>query len=128
MRIMNCSIPNCVPEYNRSRFEDEAHEAEKEWERLTWYEKNKAYRRQKYIEGCNELRFYTSVCVDCPHGEEAMPDSEMDDIPTMICSNWKNCPVYRKDADEHFPTVPWKEYCSWREEYVEKLKKGESEW
>ena len=74
MRIMNCSIPNCVPEYNRSRFEDEAHEAEKEWERLTWYEKNKAYRRQKYIEGCNELQFYPPECEKCPHGEEAMPD------------------------------------------------------
>lgn len=128
MRFMNCSIPNCVPEYYRSLQDDYDHEAEMEMERMTWYEKNKAYRRQKYIEGCNELRFYTSVCVDCPHGEEAMPESEMDDMPTMICSNWKNCPVYRKDVDEHFPTVPWEEYMQWREEYVEKLKKGDVEW
>ena len=120
-------IPNCVPEYFRSLQDDYDHECELEMNRQEWYRKNKEYREQKYIDGCNELRFYTSVCVDCPHGEEAMPDSEMDDMPTMICSNWKNCPVYRKDTQEAFPGVPWEEYIQWREEYVQKLLKERSE-
>lgn len=116
-------IPNCVPEYYRSMWEDEAHEAELEMQRLSYYEKNKEYRKQKYIEGCNELQFYTDECIKCHHGEEANPDSEWDDIPTMICSNWKNCSVYKRDVEEHFPNTSWEEYMRWREEYVEKLKK-----
>ena len=120
-------IPNCVPEYFRSLQDDYDHECELEMNRQEWYRKNKEYREQKYIDGCNELRFYPDECCKCQYGEEAMPDSEYDDMPTMICSNWKNCPVYRKDADEHFPTVPWEEYCSWREEYVQKLLKERSE-
>ena len=115
------NIPNCVPEYYRSMWEDECHEAEKELERQTYYERNKEYRRQKYIDGCNELRFFPDECCKCQYGEEAKPDSEMDDMPTMICSNWKNCPVYRKDTEESFPNVPFEEYISWHKEYVEKL-------
>lgn len=120
-------IPNCVPEYYRSIQDDYDHECELEMNRQEWYKKNKEYREQKYIDGCNELRFYTSVCVDCPYGEEAMPDSEYDDMPTMICSNWKNCPVYRKDTDESFPNVPFEEYCQWHEEYVQRLLEERSE-
>ena len=118
-------IPNCVPEYYRSLQDDYDHECEMEMKKQTWYEENKAYRRQKYIDGCNELRFYPSECEHCKHGEEAKPDSELDDMPTMICSNWRECPVFRKDAEEAFPDVPWEEYCNWREEYVKKIKKGE---
>ena len=118
-------IPNCVPEYYRSLQDDYDHECELEMKRQNWYEENKAYRRQKYIDGCNELRFYPSECEHCKHGEEAKPDSEMDDMPTMICSNWRECQVFRKDVEEAFPDVPWEEYCSWREEYVNKIKKGE---
>lgn len=116
-------IPNCVPEYYRSLQDDYDHECELEMNRQEWYKKNKEYRRQKYIEGCNELRFYPCECEKCVYGEEAMPDSEWDDMPTMICSNWKNCPVYRKDSEEAFPDVPWEEYIHWREEYVQKLLK-----
>lgn len=121
-------IPNCVPEYFRSLQDDYDHECELEMKRNEWYRKNKEYREQRYIDGCNELRFYPDECIKCQYGEEAMPDSEMDDMPTMICSNWKNCPVYRKDAQEAFPNVPWEEYCSWREEYVQRLLNGEEKW
>lgn len=120
-------IPNCVPEYYRSLQDDYDHECELEMNRMEWYRKNKEYREQKYIDGCNELRFYPDECCKCQYGEEAMPDSEYDDMPTMICSNWKNCPVYRKDSEEAFPTVPWEEYIQWREEYVQKLLKERSE-
>jgi len=120
-------IPNCVPEYYRSLQDDYDHECELEMNRQEWYRKNKEYREQKYIDGCNELRFYPDECCKCQYGEEAMPDSEYDDMPTMICSNWKNCPVYRKDSEEAFPNVPWEEYIQWREEYVQKLLKERSE-
>lgn len=115
-------IPNCVPEYYHSLQDDYDHEWEMEMKRQEWYKKNKEYRRQKYIDGCNEIRFYPTECEKCPHGEKVMPDSEYDDMPTMICSNWKNCAVYP------FPDVPWEEYCRWREEYVQKLLKGEAKW
>ena len=115
------NIPNCVPEYYRSMWEDECHKAEKELEKQTYYERNKEYRKQKYIDGCNELRFYPDECCKCQYGEEAKPDSEMDDMPTMICSNWKNCPVFRKNTEESFPNVSFEELISWHEEYVEKL-------
>ena len=121
-------IPNCVPEYFRSLQDDYDHECELEMNRQEWYRKNKEYREQKYIDGCNELRFYPDECCKCQYGEEAMPDSEYDDMPTMICSNWKNCPVYRKDTQEAFPDVPFEEYCQWREEYVQKLLKERGEW
>lgn len=120
-------IPNCVPEYFRSLQDDYDHECELEMNRQKWYRKNKEYREQKYIDGCNELRFYPDECCKCQYGEEAMPDSEYDDMPTMICSNWKNCPVYRKNVQEAFPNVPWEEYVQWREEYVHKLLKERSE-
>lgn len=116
-------IPNCVPEYYRSLQDDYDHECEMEMERNEYYRKNKEYRRQKYLDGCNEIRFYPCECENCPHGEEALPDSEIDDIPTMICSKWKTCRVFIGDAKEAFPDVPFEEYCQWREEYVEKLKK-----
>ena len=121
-------IPNCVPEYYRSLQDDYNHECELEMQRQEWYRKNKEYREQKYIDGCNELRFYPDECCKCQYGEEAMPDSGYDDMPTMICSNWKNCPVYRKDTQEAFPDVSWKEYIQWREEYVQKLLKERGEW
>jgi hypothetical protein len=95
-------------------------------ERQEWYKKNKKYRAQRYIDGCNEIRFYPDECEHCQYGEEAEPDSEMDDMPTMICSNWRSCPVYRKDIEIAFPDVLWEEYCSWREEYVQKLLKERS--
>ena len=120
-------IPNCVPEYYRSMFEDQAHEAEIETERNEWYRKNKEYRKQKYIDGCDEIRFYPDECCKCQYGEEALSDSEYDDFPTMICSNWRNCPVFRKHAKEQFPDVSWEEYCGWREEYAQKLIKESEE-
>lgn len=123
-------IPNCVPEYFRSRFEDEAHEYELEMERNEWYEKNRMYRRQKMIEGCNELDFYPDECGKCPCGEEASPDSEYDDIPVMICSNWKSCPVFRREMDERFPenkAGSADSWVSWAVQYAEKLKKENEE-
>lgn len=118
-------IPNCVPNYYLDQKEDYDHECELYWNRQEWYKANAEYRRQKYIDGCNEIRFYPTECEKCQHGEEAKPDSESDDMPTMICSNWRTCPVFIKDAKESFPNVSLEEYCQWREEYVEKLKKGE---
>lgn len=109
MRFETCGIPNCVPEYYRSMFEDEAHEAEKEMERIKWYEKNKEYRDKKFKEGCAEILFPPVECKNCNYGEAAMPTSEDDDMEAYICSNWKNCSVFRKDMEEHFPDVPWEE-------------------
>ncbi len=120
-------IPNCVPEYYRSLQDDYDHECEIEMERNEWYRKNKEYRKEKYIDGCDEIRFYPDECRKCPYGEEAKPDSESDDMPTMICNNWRKCPVYRNDVKEHFPNVPFEEYISWREEYVQKLIKESEE-
>lgn len=115
------NIPNCVPEFYRSMWEDEAHEAELEMERQNYYERNKAYRRQKYIDGCDEIQFYPDECVGCSHGEEANPDSEWDDIPTIICNNWKTCPVYRKDFEEH-SNENWNEHLEWHKTCAEKMK------
>ena len=105
-------IPNCVPEYYRSLQDDYDHECELEMERNEWYRQNKEYSKQRYIDGYNELRFYPDECIKCQYGEEAKPDNEMDDMPTMICSNWRNCQVYRKDIEIAFPDVSWDEYCS----------------
>lgn len=116
-------IPNCVSEYFREQEEREIYECELEQKRMDYYEKNSYYRKRKYIDGCNELSFYPCECIKCVHGEEAMPDSEYDDFPTMICSNWKNCQVYRREIKEAFSTTSWEEYVKWTEEYVEKLKK-----
>lgn len=120
--MMN-GIPNCVPEYYRSLQDDYDYEFQKEMERRSWYDENKLYRRQKYIDGCNELRFPPCECKKCEFGEEAKPDSEWDDMETIICSNWMNCPVYRRETKEAFPDVPFEEYIQWREEYVEKIKR-----
>ena len=106
-------IPNCVPEYYRSMLEDEAHEAELEMERLNWYEKNKAYREQKRKKGCAEIDCYPDECRGCKYGEEANPDSEYDDMPTMICSNWKVCPVFKQYVREHWPNTSIEEVYSW---------------
>ena len=115
-------IPNCVPEYYRSLQDDYDHECEMEMERQNWYEKNKEYRRQKYIDGCNEISFYPCECEKCQYGEHALPDSEYDDVPTMICNNWRNCKIWEREAKAAFPDVPIEEYIQWREEYVEKLR------
>ena len=120
--FFNMSIPNCVPEYYRSLQDDYDHECELEMERQEWYNKNKEYRKQKYIEGCNEI-MSSDECNGCIFGEEAMPDSEDDDMPTIICSYWKHCSVFAKSVN-----IPFDEYIKWREEYVEKLKKGEKLW
>ena len=108
-------IPNCVPEYYRSKWEDEAHEAELEMERQSWYEKNKAYRLQKRKDGCAEIDCYPDECHGCKHGEEANPYSEYDDMPTMICSNWKACHVFKKYVEEHWSDTPIEEVYSWFE-------------
>ena len=120
-------IPNCVPEWFRSLQDDYNHEWELEMNRQEWYKANKKYRAQRYIDGCDEIRFYPDECRECPYGEEANPDSEYDDIPTMICNNWENCPVYRNDVKEHFPNDSWEEYCGWRKEYVQKIIKESAE-
>lgn len=109
-------IPNCVPEFYRSMWEDEAHEAEKELERQNWYEKNKAYQDKRYHEGCWLVSFYPDECENCEHGEEGMPTAEWDDVPTKICDNWRNCPVFKKYVEEHWPNVPYEEVCSWHDE------------
>ena len=96
-------IPNCVPEYYRSMFEDETHEYELEMKRYERHGKNREYRRRKKLEGCAELSFYPEECVKCPCGEDAPAQSDSDDIPTMICSNWKSCPVFRREMDSAFP-------------------------
>lgn len=106
-------IPNCVPEYFREQREREDHEWELEQERLSYYEKNKAYRKQKQKDGCAELDFYPAECEHCSHGEEAPSQSEIDDIPTMICSNWKQCQVFRREMAESFPNVSWEEIVNW---------------
>ena len=120
-------IPNCVPEYYRSMQDDYDHEWQKEMERLSWYKKNKLYRRQRYIEGCDELPFYPDTCLNCNYGKIAPPDSEMDDIPTMICSNWKGCSVFINAVKESFPDVPFEEYCKWHEDYVARLLNGDED-
>lgn len=96
-------IPNCVPEYFRSMFDDQAREYELEMKRRDYYEGNKAHRMEKRKEGCAELAFYPEECIKCPCGEEAGPESENDDWPVMICGNWKNCGVFRREMDEKFP-------------------------
>lgn len=109
------NIPNCVPEYYRSQWDDECHEAEMELERQNWYEKNKTYQDKRYKEGCWLITCYPDECGKCKHGEEAMPTAEWDDMPTVICSNWRNCPVFRKYVEEHWPTTPYEEVCGWHE-------------
>ena len=116
------NIPNCVPEYYRSMWEDEAHEAELEMQRQDYYERNKAYRLQKYSEGCTELSFYPDECRDCKCGEEAGPDAEYDDIPVMICSNWRTCPVYKREMKASYSTTPFEEVCKWNDDYIEKMR------
>lgn len=109
------NIPNCVPEYYRSQWDDECHEAEKELERQNWYEENKAYQDKRYKEGCWLITCYPDECGKCKYGEEAMPTAEWDDMPTVICSNWRKCPVFRRYVEEHWPTTPYEEVCGWHE-------------
>ncbi len=108
-------IPNCVPEYYRSMWEDEAHEAEKEMERQSWYERNQEYQQKRYDEGCWLVSFYPDECEKCEHGEEANPTDEWDDIQTKICSNWRNCQVFVKYVKEHWPNVPVEEVFGWHD-------------
>ncbi len=116
-------IPNCVPEYYREQREREEHEWELEQERLSWYRKNKEYRLQKRKEGCAEIDCYPDECNGCKHGEEANPYSEYDDMPTMICSNWKTCPVFKKYVEEHWPDTPIEEVYSWFDYKERKMEK-----
>lgn len=113
--FMNIGIPNCVPEYYRSQFEDEAHEAEKEMERHEWYKKNEEYRKQKEKDGFVVIQFAPDECDHCEYKEDAMPTDEWDDIPTIICNNckWKDCPVLRKDVKEKQPDTDEDEVLSW---------------
>ena len=109
-------IPNCVPEYFRSMFEDEAHEWELQMERQERYKRNKEYIDKRYKEGCWLVSFYPDECEKCKHAEEAMPTSEDDDIPTKICDNWRNCPVFKEYVKENWPGVPYEEVCNWHNE------------
>lgn len=113
MRIPNFTIPNCVPEYNRSMWEDEAHEFEKEMELLEWYKKNKEYQERKYEEGCWLIDFYPDECAKCKHGEEGSPCSKDDDIPTMICDAWRECPVFKEYVKRCWSDLSFEEVCSW---------------
>ena len=113
-----CGIPDCFPEYYRSMWENEAHEAELEMQRLDYYKRNKEYKKQKQKEGCAIISFYPDECIRCECGEEAGPEWEEDDIPVMICSNWESCEVFKQDMMRQFPDTPWDEIRGW-------FKKGE---
>ena len=106
-------IPNCVPEYFRSLQDDYDHEWAMAMERNEYYKQNREYRERRMREGCAELDFYPSDCESCPHGEEAPARGEDDDFPTMICSNWESCPVFRRETESRFPNTTWEEIVSW---------------
>ena len=113
--FFNMGIPNCVPEYYRSLQDDYDHECELEMERQMRYEKNKAYIDKRYNEGCWLISFYPNECEKCEHSEDAPPRGEDDDVPTKICSNWRNCPVFREYVKEHWPGKSYEEVCSWHD-------------
>ena len=119
------NIPNCVPEYYRSMFEDEAHESYLEMQRQERYKANAKYINNKIIEGWDEITFYPIECEGCSYGEDKPITSELDDIPSKLCSNWKTCPVFKENVREAFPDITFDEYIGWHDEHVENLKARE---
>jgi len=107
-------IPNCVPEYFREQQERYDRECELEMQAHEYYESNKEYRKQKQKDGCAEIDFYPVECETCGYGEEAPPNSKYDDFPTKICSNWKECQIFRKHMTERYDAT-WEEIKSWFE-------------
>ena len=106
-------IPNCVPDYYLERFEREEHEWELMEERMDWYRKAEEYRESKRKEGCAIFAFPPDECYSCEHGEEAPPTSSEDDIPGMICPNWRTCKVFRQKMETSFPDTKWSEIVTW---------------
>jgi hypothetical protein len=92
-RIESCY--GSVAEYNRSRFEDEAHEYELQMERNKQYAANK----QKLKNNADIAIYFADDCVDCKYYEAVgmcwSNDWDVDDVGHGLCHNCN-----RNECDE----------------------------
>lgn len=91
------SIPNCVPEFYRSRIEDKEHKEEQRFCRLAHYAENRKKREEAYAEGFPVIPYggYDFDCFDCPTKDDDTQCSEEDDFCYIICKN-KDCPKHKE--------------------------------
>lgn len=89
----------CVAEYNRSRFEDEEHEAELRYKANQYFKKNKEL-LDKAKENGTAISFCES-CFECPSYTDIGATAEDDDVPHGICGNLdcKDCEYRKYEAE-----------------------------
>ena len=91
-------IPNCVPEYYRSMWEDEDIKYEKELQREEEYKKNRELLDNAWASGLCILAEMNcaSECFDCTNRTHCIQRDYEDDIGLFVCLNKGFC-VHQKE-------------------------------
>lgn len=98
--LPNISIPNCVPEWFRERFERDEREAELEYERQKGYEANRKKLKEAREAGCLILDFGGyDACQYCSYADHDTQTDFEDDFDSVICYD-PDCPEHEKHREE----------------------------
>ena len=99
-RYFNEPMPDCVPEYYRSRQEDADHRYELQTRRQELYRANRRKLGAAIASGLPVLDYGGyDACRDCPDADhDTMTDSD-DDMCRVICRN-PECPRHRKEVSQ----------------------------
>ncbi len=98
--ITDDRIPDCVPEYYRSLWEDEDHQAELRAQREERYQANRDKIRAAVEAGLPILHYGGyGPCQKCSCADyDTMTDDE-DDFDSVICHN-PHCPLHKEHESE----------------------------
>lgn len=98
--IVSDCIPNCVPEYYRSMWEDEDHQSELRAKREEGYRANREKVKEAIAAGLPILYCDGYVrCQKCEYADyDTMTDDE-DDTGMVICRN-PACPLHKEHEPE----------------------------
>lgn len=100
--LPNVSIPNCVPEWFRERFEKDEREAELEHERREHYKKNQEKRKEACEQGCPILDYGGyDACLHCRFSDHDTQTGLEDDFDSVICHD-PACPEHGKHKEEEW--------------------------
>ena len=93
-------MPNCVPEYYRSLWEDEHHQSELRAQREEGYQANREKIKNAIEAGLPILDFggYGS-CRGCSYADNDTMTDDEDDFDCVICMN-PLCPLHREQGAE----------------------------
>ena len=98
--VIDGRIPDCVPEYYRSLWEEEGHQAELRAQRGERYQANREKIRAAIAAGLPVLDFggYGS-CRECSHADHDTMRSDEDDFDSVICHN-PDWPLHKEHEPE----------------------------